>query len=187
MWYCVQRSKRVRIRTKIVAIVLPLLVAGLVIGGISASSLARNSITRVIVRFMNFKTDQLAQYMDSQWRILVENEMTSRQDMVQAAQAGVEAYARSLLLSDTELVFALDAKGNVVMATGKVSPSEEEKRALMATALPGDRTLVRLPSKAYRESRAGLCSSPSVGPFSRRSPARFFTATWPASPTRPFS
>ncbi len=142
MWYCVQRSKRVRIRTKIVAIVLPLLVAGLVIGGISASSLARNSITRVIVRFMNFKTDQLAQYMDSQWRILVENEMTSRQDMVQAAQAGVEAYARSLLLSDTELVFALDAKGNVVMATGKVSPSEEEKRALMATALPGDRTLV---------------------------------------------
>jgi adenylate cyclase len=137
----VQRSTGVRIRTKIIAIVLPLLVAGLVIGGISASSLARNSITRVIVRFMNFKTDQLAQYMDSQWRILVENQMSARQDMVQAAQAGVEAYARSLLLSDTELVFALDANGNVVMATGKISPTEEEKKALLATALPGDRTL----------------------------------------------
>ncbi|MFI5369038.1 MAG: adenylate/guanylate cyclase domain-containing protein [Spirochaetia bacterium] len=133
-----------RIRTKIIAIVLPLLVAGLIIGGISASSLARNSITRVIVRFMNFKTDQLAQYMDSQWRILVENDMTGRTDLVQAAQAGVEAYARSLLLSDTELVFALDAAGNVVMATSKVSPSEEEKKALTSSALPGDRTLVTL-------------------------------------------
>jgi hypothetical protein len=126
LWYFQARRSRVSIRTKIIAIVLPLLIAGLVIGGISASSLARNAVTRVIVTFMTFKTDQLSQYMDGQWRILVENEMTSRQDMVQAAQAGIESYARGLLLSDSELVFALDSKGTVVMATGKVDISDAE-------------------------------------------------------------
>jgi adenylate cyclase len=131
----------VKIRTKIIAIVLPLLVAGLVIGGISASSLARNAVTRVIVTFLNFKTDQLSQYMDGQWRILVENEMSARQDMVQAAQAGIEAYARTLLLSESELVFALDAQGSVVMATAPVSLTDAEKKALAAPVIPGDRSL----------------------------------------------
>lgn len=130
-----------RIRTKIIAIVLPLLIAGLVIGGISASSLARNAVTRVIVTFLNFKTDQLSQYMDGQWRILVENDMNRRPDMVQAAQAGIEAYARTLLLSESELVFALDAQGNVVMATAKIAPTDAEKKALAVPVIPGDRSL----------------------------------------------
>jgi len=107
----------VKIRTKFISIVVPLLVAGIVIGGISAASIARNAVTRVAVRFMGFKTDQLSQYLDGQWRILVENRLTARQDMIQAAQAGAETYARSLLLSDTELVFALNQAGDVAMAT----------------------------------------------------------------------
>jgi adenylate cyclase len=131
----------VKIRTKIIAIVLPLLVAGLVIGGITASSLARNAVTRVIVTFLNFKTDQLSQYMESQWRILVENELTGRKDMVLAAQAGVEAYARTLLLSDSELVFALDGSGNVAMSTAALTLTPAEKTALLRPVIPGDRSI----------------------------------------------
>ncbi len=149
-----------RIRTKIIAIVLPLLIAGLVIGGISASSLARNAVTRVIVTFLNFKTDQLSQYMEGQWRILVENEMSRRQDMVQAAQAGIEAYARTLLLSESELVFALDAKGNVVMATGTVSPTDAEKRALMAPIVPGDRSLADITVEGVRRVASRFAFEP---------------------------
>jgi class 3 adenylate cyclase/HAMP domain-containing protein len=142
--YYAPKALRVKIRTKIIALVLPLLIAGLVIGGIAASSLARNAVTRVIVTFLNFKTDQLSQYMEGQWRILVENSLSGRQDMVQAAQAGVEAYARTLLLSDSELVFALDQGGNVAMATAKVSPTDAEKRALMTPVIPGDRSLLNV-------------------------------------------
>ncbi|HVO39872.1 MAG TPA: adenylate/guanylate cyclase domain-containing protein [Spirochaetia bacterium] len=130
-----------KIRTKFISIVVPLLVAGIVIGGISAASIARNAVTRVAVRFMGFKTDQLSQYLDGQWRILVENRLTTRQDMIQAAQAGAETYARSLLLSDTELVFALDQTGQVAMATGEVHLSEAEKATLLRTFIPGDRSL----------------------------------------------
>jgi len=134
----------VKIRSKIIAIVLPLLVAGLVIGGVTASSLARGAVTRVIVTFLNFKTDQLSQYMESQWRILVENGLTGRQDMVLAAQAGIEGYARTLLLSDSELVFALDGSGNVVMSTSALTLTPAEKAPLMAPFTPGDRSLLTL-------------------------------------------
>jgi adenylate cyclase len=139
-----QEDRVLKIRAKIISIVLPLLVVGLVIGGVSASSIARNAVTRVTIRFMNFKTDQLAQYMENQWRILVENDLSGRADMVQAAQAGVEAYARTLLLSDTELVFALDRDGGVAMATGEVHLAEAEKKALMGGAIPGDRSLTAI-------------------------------------------
>jgi adenylate cyclase len=137
-----ERRSGVKIRSKIVAIVLPLLVAGLVIGGVTASSLARGAVTRVIVTFLNFKTDQLSQYMESQWRILVENGLTGRRDMVLAAQAGIEAYARTLLLSDSELVFALDGSGNVVMSTSALTLAPAEKAPLMAPFSPGDRSLL---------------------------------------------
>lgn len=149
-----------RIRTKIIAIVLPLLIAGLVIGGISASSLARNAVTRVIVTFLNFKTDQLSQYMEGQWRILVENDMNQRQDMVHAAQAGIEAYARTLLLTDSELVFALDAQGNVVMATAKVAPTDAEKKLLMRPVIPGDRSLVDITVGGVRRVAARFAFEP---------------------------
>ncbi len=130
-----------KIRTKFIAIVLPILIVGLVIGGVTASAVARNAVTRVTGRFLNFKKDQLAQYMDGQWRILVENGVASRQDMIQAAQAGIEAYARSLLLSDTELVFALDRDGGVAMATAEVPLTEAERKALLSGAVPEDRSL----------------------------------------------
>lgn len=130
-----------KIRTKFIAIVLPILIVGLVIGGVMASSIARNAVTRVTGRFLNFKKDQLAQYMDGQWTILVENGVASRSDMVQAAQAGIEAYARSLLLSDTELVFALDGDGGVPMATGEVQIADAERKALLAGAVTEDRSL----------------------------------------------
>jgi len=129
-----------KIRAKFLAIVLPIIVAGILVGGISAASIARNAVTRVTVRLMGFKTDQLAQYMDNQWRMLVENQLGSRPEMVRAAQAGIESYARSLLLSDTELVFALDQKGAVAMATGDVPLSEAEAAALARPAAT-DRSL----------------------------------------------
>ena len=138
------RSSRLKIRTNFISIVLPILIVGLVIGGISASAIARNAVTRVTSRFMNFKKDQLAQYMDNQWRLLVENSLGARQDMIQAAQAGIEAYARSLLLSDTELVFALDAQGAVAMATGTAVLTEAEKEALRGGAIPEDRSLISI-------------------------------------------
>jgi adenylate cyclase len=126
-----------RIRSKLIFVVLPVIVAGICLSGVSSAAIARNAVTRVAARFMGFKTDQLSNYMQSQWSILVENGLESRRDMVDAAQAGVEAYARTLLLSDTEIVLALDASGSAVMSTSDVRLLPGEAEALLAGAGPG--------------------------------------------------
>ena len=107
------------IRGKIVSVVLPLLIVALLIGGLSASFIATNAITRIAVEFFEFKATELEKYVDGQWRILVENDLTGREEMVRAAQAGIEVFARSIIRSDSELIFAINADGEQVLASSQ--------------------------------------------------------------------
>ena len=130
-----------RIRAKIIAIVLPLLIVALVLGGVSASYIATNAVTRVAVEFLEFKTDELEKYVQSQWSILVDNDLIERTDMVQAAQAGIEVFARSIIRSETEIIFALDSDGAPVLATGDLELEDGEAAPLLQTTALSDRTL----------------------------------------------
>ncbi|MFW6249652.1 MAG: adenylate/guanylate cyclase domain-containing protein [Alkalispirochaetaceae bacterium] len=121
-----------RVRVKIIAVVLPLLIGALAVSGASAFFVATNAVSDVTVEFLDFKTEQLQQYIDGQWQILVENELTDRPDMVQAAQAGVEVFARSVLRSESEQIFAVDGEGRIAMATSPIEPREEEIERMLA-------------------------------------------------------
>ena len=120
-----------RIRSKIIAVVLPLVIGALVVSGSSAFFIASNAVSQVTAEFLDFKTDQLERYTEGQWRILVENDVAGRTNMVQAAQSAVEVFARSILRSDTELIFAIDAKGQVVMSTAPVELAAAERIVLV--------------------------------------------------------
>jgi hypothetical protein len=130
------------IRLKIILIVVPLLIAALAVAGVSSSFSATTAVTQVAVEFLNFKTDQLEQYIDGQWRILVENDLTAREDMVQAAQAGIEVFASGLLRSDTEAIFALNADNELAMATADLNISAEEAERLRRLALGSEGELL---------------------------------------------
>ena len=67
---------------------------------------ASNGITRVAKDFLGFKAQELQNQAESQWRLLVDNNLTGRPDMVSATQAAVEGYARSIVRSATELIAA---------------------------------------------------------------------------------
>jgi adenylate cyclase len=120
----------VSIRSKIVLLVLPLLVAPRVLTGLVASLSARNGITSVATSLLQLKMDDLQNYANNQWSILVENNFVDNAQFVEAARSAVSAYARSLVRSDSELIFALDAKGNPVMSTAPTVLSESERGAL---------------------------------------------------------
>ena len=120
-----------KIRVKIIAVVLPLMIGALVVVGASAFFVATNAVSDVTSEFLDFKTDQLSQYIDGQWRILVENDLADREDMVQAAQAGIEVFARSILRSETELIFAVDPAGEVAMSTAPLELAPEEAQSLL--------------------------------------------------------
>ena len=108
------------IRAKIVLIVLPLIIAPLLVTGYVSSLSARNGITRVATSLLRFKQEELLSYASSQWSLLVSNNLVGNEEFVEASKDAVQSFARNMVRSATELILAVDAGGNVVMATGEI-------------------------------------------------------------------
>jgi adenylate cyclase len=118
------------IRLKIVLIVLPLIITTLLLTGASSFFSATNAITGIATEFLGFKAAELQKYAESQWLLLVENNMTERPAMVEATQAAIESYANSIIRSITEVIFALDDDLDIAMQTGDLTIEEDERAAL---------------------------------------------------------
>ncbi|MDR2101176.1 MAG: HAMP domain-containing protein [Treponema sp.] len=119
------------IRSKIILVVLPLIITTLCLAEAASYFTAVNGITRLARTFLEFKADELEKYAENQWALLVENNYAGRPDMVTAAQNATEFYARSIILSDTEVILALDEEGSIVMGTSPVGLLPEEKPLLL--------------------------------------------------------
>jgi adenylate cyclase len=132
----------VSIRLKIILIVLPLLFTTLLLTGISSYFSATNGITRIAKEFLGFKSTELEKYAASQWSLLVENNFTERPEYVEATKKAVEDYARSVIRSETELIFAIDQNAEIEMATGEVQVTPAEKEALKVLAVKKLKELV---------------------------------------------
>ncbi len=132
------------IRLKIIFVVIPLLIASVVLAGMSSYFVAASAVTRVAVDFLDFKAAELEKYADSQWNLLVDNGFVGRPDMEGAAQAAVEAFARSILRSPTETILALDGAGAVAMRAGPAVPQDAELPALADLARQSKRGFVSL-------------------------------------------
>ena len=120
----------VSIRLKIVLIVVPLIIATLALTGLSSYFSATNGITRIAKDFLGFKADELQNQAQSQWGLLVENNLSTKPEMLAATQAAVQGYAQSIIRSPTELILALDASGAVAMSTSSVQVQPGEQQAL---------------------------------------------------------
>ncbi|MGA2477473.1 MAG: adenylate/guanylate cyclase domain-containing protein, partial [Spirochaetia bacterium] len=72
------------IRLKIVLIVVPLIVATLLLTGISSYFAATAGISRIAKDFLGFKAQELQKQAESQWGLLVSNKLTDRPEMVAA-------------------------------------------------------------------------------------------------------
>jgi len=122
------------IRLKIILIVLPLIVAAVVLAGMSSYFVAASAVTRVTTEFLAFKASELEKYADGQWNLLAENGFVGRPDMEAAAKAGVESFAASIIRSQTETIVAVDSSGSTVMRAGPAEPLPAEAPALAAIA-----------------------------------------------------
>ncbi len=118
------------IKTKIILVVLPLLVSSMVITATISSFSARSGITRIAISFMSFKSEELLNYADNQWNLLVSNGLSEEKTYVDAAKKAIESYAKSIVKSKTELIFALDQDSNIVMKTSDFRLGIEEKSEL---------------------------------------------------------
>jgi class 3 adenylate cyclase/HAMP domain-containing protein len=132
-----------KIRIKIFLVVLPLIIVSLCVAEGASYFAALKGINRVTRQFFDFKLGELQKYTENQWALLVENNYAGRPDMIAAAQNAVESYSRSILLSDTEIIFALDREAKVVMSTRPLEILPGEEAALLALAGEENEGLLR--------------------------------------------
>jgi len=145
------------IRLKIVLIVLPLMITTLLLTGVSSFFSATNAITGIAQEFLGFKATELQKYAESQWLLLVENNLTEKPTMLTATQTAIENYANSIIRSETEVIFALDESGRLVMSTKELVIEEGERAALQ--------TLIDEKSVALTTPRIGDTSRVAKGFF----------------------
>ena len=116
-----------KIRFKMFLVILPLIIVTLVLAETASYFSAVNGVTRLGRQLFGFKLGELEKFANNQWALLVENNYAGRPDMVEAAKKAVEQYGRSIILSDTEIIFAVENNGKLALATAdlEILPDEE--------------------------------------------------------------
>ncbi len=121
------------IRLKIILVVLPLMIATILLAGISSALSARAGITRVAIEALGFKAQELQKYADNQWDLLVTNNLTEEEEYVEVTKLAVESYAASLIRSESELIFGVQADGSVAMSTRELELTDPGEREAIAS------------------------------------------------------
>jgi class 3 adenylate cyclase/HAMP domain-containing protein len=152
----------VKIRAKILFVALPLLTVAVVMVGVASYLLAAASVNRLAVEFFTFMAEEITNYADSQWNLLVENNAVGNPFMEDAAKQAVENFSHSILRSDTQAVFALDKTGGIAMQTGPAQLDELELAGLLGYVEEARRQFITI--KAGGTIRAAYTIP--FGPFS---------------------
>jgi class 3 adenylate cyclase/HAMP domain-containing protein len=144
----------VKIRAKILFVALPLLTVAVAMVSVASYLLAAASVNRLAIEFFTFMAEEITNYADGQWNLLVENNAVGNAFMEDAAKQAVENFSRGILRSDTQVIFALDKTGAIAMLTGPVSPDDQELAVLMPYAETGGRQFItikiaNIPRAAY--------------------------------------
>lgn len=105
------------IRPKIIFVILPLIIAPLVLAAFVSYLSAKSGITAVAANLLQFKSQTLSNYIESQWNLLISNNLEDKTQYRDAAKETISGFAKSLIRSPTELIFAVDSSGETVMTT----------------------------------------------------------------------
>lgn len=105
------------IRLKIILVVLPLFIVTVLVVGLTSAFSARAGLTRLAVEALGFKAQELQNYANNQWDLLVENDLALDEDYVAVTRRAVQSNARGLVRSDSELIFAVNESGEVEMTS----------------------------------------------------------------------
>ena len=114
------------IRGKIIFVVLPLIVLPLLLTGFIGALAARNGLTTIATEFLRFKVEEIANYANSQYTLLVTNNLIDDKEYVEISKTSIGSFARSIVRSDTELILAFDDSASVQLRTKEVDIDPEE-------------------------------------------------------------
>ncbi len=119
-----------KIRTKIIAVVIPILFVTLGISGLWAYLSATSGITKIALELLVNKVEVLEKEADKQWSYVEDLNYKENSEYVEVTKAGISLFAINMIKSRTEIIFAFDRNINITMQTGEIMLSEDEKTRL---------------------------------------------------------
>jgi class 3 adenylate cyclase len=103
-----------RIRSKVLLVVLPLLIFPAFLIGYTGYISAKNGITKVAKEFLSYKAAEMYKFCSRQEDILVETGFAEVGGYRQIAQSSAQEYAEVIRLSETGYFMAFDSSGRVI-------------------------------------------------------------------------
>jgi class 3 adenylate cyclase len=113
------------VRTKLYLIVLPLMSVAIVLGVSFAYSVAASILENAATENLSQKAAWLERYADSQAFLLADEGYFDDEYMREAAFAGIEEYAASLLHSPSEIAAGFDHTGRLVFFAGSADRKKD--------------------------------------------------------------
>lgn len=122
-----------KIRTKIILIVLPLIISSLTLSGISNYLSARAGINDLANTFLRFKAQEFQKYIQTQHELLLEGNYLDNTEFVQTVKNGIVSYAKNLSSqSDTERIFCIEVDGTIDVANKAPELTSGEKEYMLS-------------------------------------------------------
>ncbi len=129
------------IRTKIILVLIPLIIAIVALVGIISIFFTRIGITRLASRSLSFKSIQLENYTNEQWALLVDDDLSTQVEYLDAFIGTVREYAiRTLIEEESELIFVYNSNPitnsegekvyEIVFASDSIDIKQEDIRLL---------------------------------------------------------
>lgn len=110
-----------KLRTKVLLVVMPLLIFPLLLIGITSFLSAKSGITKVTKEFLSYKVTEMYKYCSRQEDILIDTGLAETGTYRQLAQKSAEEYAETIRLSETGYFMVFTSDGNLVF------PEKEKK------------------------------------------------------------
>jgi adenylate cyclase len=103
-----------KISTKVLLVVLPLLIFPFLLIGVTSFISARTGITKVAQEFLSYKVTEMFKYCRRQEDILTETGLIAIEGYRELAQKSAEEYADTIRLSETGYFFAFNSEGEII-------------------------------------------------------------------------
>lgn len=110
--------------TRLLLFIIPVSIGSLLISGFLTGLYADRGVERAMTRLMVYKAEDLVRYTESQWSLLLDNNLDSDPAYLESLENSVTSYAITMLRSEGEWIFATDEGNRIVFSVGASSADE---------------------------------------------------------------
>lgn len=106
---------------RLLLFLIPVAVGSLLVSGSITSLYANRGVDKAMTRLLVYKAEDFVRHVDSQWALLLENDLQSDPAYMASLRMSAASYAVTMLRSEGEWILAVDDHDKIVFSVGALS------------------------------------------------------------------